>query len=73
MDFVVVVLMDVFGLERKKAIQVMMEVHVRGRAVAGVYPKDVANLKLKMVENLCQAFQHPLLLELEKVEGPEEN
>ena len=72
MDFVVVMLIEVFSMERKRAERVMLDIHEKGRAIAGTYPKDVADLKVQVVEAAAKVFNHPLLLELEKVEGSDE-
>src|SRR5690554_7738325 len=42
MDFVVEVLEVFFSLDRESATRVMLQVHTEGKAVCGVYSKDVA-------------------------------
>ena len=42
MDFVVIVLERFFSMNRERATQVMLKVHMEGRGVCGVYSRDVA-------------------------------
>ena len=53
MEFVVNILEAIFGMERTRATQVMLEVHTKGKGVCGVY-------------NFAQQHQHPLLCEMEE-------
>src|SRR5690554_7291875 len=45
MDFVVDVLMTFFGMNEEKATQVMLLVHTQGKAVCGIYTRDIAETK----------------------------
>lgn len=60
MDFVVMVLQDYFGLGTERATQIMLQVHTEGRAVCGIYPKDIAATKVAQVTQIARAHQHPL-------------
>ena len=42
MDFVVMVLKKFFRKSEQEAIQIMLEVHIKGKGVAGKYPYDIA-------------------------------
>ena len=44
MDFVVLVLMDVFNLNMLKANDIMMQVHEQGKGIAGVFSKSQLHL-----------------------------
>ena len=44
-DFVISVLMQVFGKGAAEAYKIMLDVHHRGKGLAGVYTKDVAESK----------------------------
>src|SRR3954463_5937059 len=49
MEFVVHVLETVFGQSPAEAYRVMMNVHVNGKGLAGVYPWEVAETKVETV------------------------
>ncbi|MCK5893551.1 MAG: ATP-dependent Clp protease adapter ClpS [Endozoicomonadaceae bacterium] len=66
MDFVIEVLGIFFNLSREKATQVMLTIHTQGQAVCGVYTKDVAGTKAKLVNCYARENQHPLLCIIEK-------
>jgi len=66
MDFVVEVLQTFFQLPREKAVQVMLTVHTRGKAVAGTYTAQIAETKTTQVNEHARAHQHPLLCTMEK-------
>ncbi len=65
MDFVVDVLKRFFYLEEEKAVQVMLQVHVQGRGVCGLYTHDIAETKVVQVNDYARANQHPLLCRME--------
>jgi ATP-dependent Clp protease adaptor protein ClpS len=60
MDFVVMVLQEYFGLGMEHATQIMLKVHTEGRAVCGIYPKDIAATKVAQVTQFAREHQHPL-------------
>jgi len=66
MEFVVEVLQGVFGMPRDKAVQVMLTVHTRGKAVAGTYTAQIAETKTAMANDHARAHQHPLLCTMEQ-------
>lgn len=66
MEFVVEVLEQYFSHPREKATQIMMTVHTQGKAVCGVYSRDVAETKAMQVNQYARDSQHPLLCEIEK-------
>lgn len=68
MDFVVRILMDIFGMTRQGAAHVMMTVHEKGRGVAGIYPKEVALMKQSEVADAAFQESHPLRVDIEKSE-----
>ncbi|MEY4589658.1 MAG: ATP-dependent Clp protease adapter ClpS [Pseudomonadota bacterium] len=69
MEFVVEVLEVFFGMDREKATSVMLAVHTQGRAVCGIYSRDVAETKAAQVNQCARDHEHPLLCEIEAVEG----
>jgi len=42
------------------ATQIMLKIHLDGRAVCGVYTKDVAATKVNMVADAANKAGHPL-------------
>ena len=65
MEFVVHVLERFFGMDREKAVQIMLAVHTQGAAVVGIYPKDVAETKSEQVNVYARENQHPLISTVE--------
>ena len=60
MEFVVVVLQEFFGKDVGTATQIMLKVHVEGRAVCGVFPRDIAATKVDQVLDAASKAGHPL-------------
>lgn len=69
MGFVVEILKRFFLLTEEKATQVMMEIHKKGRAVCGVYTRDVAETIVSLVNDCSRENQYPLLCVLEADEA----
>ncbi len=65
MDFVVTVLRRFFGLDTQAATTVMLQVHVLGKAVCGVFSKDVAETKVVLVNDFAKLNEYPLLCAME--------
>ena len=66
MEFVILVLMRIFGMPEESATQVMMHVHRRGVGVCGVYPFEVAETKVTQVVDFARRNEHPLQCTMEK-------
>jgi len=66
MDFVVHVLESLFQKSPAEAFRIMMQVHVDGRGVAGVYPWEVAETKADKVASLANEASHPLRATIEE-------
>ena len=66
MEFVVDILESVFGMERTRATQVMLEVHTKGKGVCGVYNFEIAETKVAQVMSIARQHQHPLLCTMEE-------
>lgn len=64
-EFVVWVLRSVFHKPEAEAVRIMLDVHRRGKGVAGVYTKDVAETRVAQVKRLAEAQEFPLLCTLE--------
>ncbi|NIZ41171.1 ATP-dependent Clp protease adaptor ClpS [Entomospira entomophila] len=67
-DFVVMLLEQVFRLDLRHAINLMMEIHLSGQGIAGVYPFDIALYKREQAIKLARSAHYPLKIECEKVE-----
>ncbi len=66
MDFVVDILMDFFGMDSEKATNVMMQIHLKGLGVCGIYSKDVAETKVYLVNEHSRKHHHPLICVMEE-------
>lgn len=66
MEFVVYVLQKYFSKNREQATQIMLKVHVEGRGVCGVYPRDIAATKVEQVIAFARGNQHPLACVMEE-------
>jgi ATP-dependent Clp protease adaptor protein ClpS len=66
MEFVVLVLQDVFNKSREEALQIMLHVHQKGVGECGVYPYEVAETKVTRVMDTARKNQHPLQCVMEK-------
>lgn len=65
MDFVVDVIKRFFRLNEELATQVMLQVHVAGRGVCGIYTRDIAETKVAQVNDYSREHEHPLLCTME--------
>ena len=68
MEFVVTVLELFFGMNEELAAQVMLTVHTKGKAVCGVFTRDIAETKSLQVNEFAREHQHPLLCEIERLD-----
>ena len=66
MEFVILVLQDVFNKSREEAVQIMLHVHQKGVGECGVYPYEVAETKVTRVMDTARKNQHPLHCVMEK-------
>ena len=66
MEFVVEVLEQFFSLDRTSATRVMLEVHTKGRGVAGIYTYEIAETRVAQVNGYSRQHQHPLLCTMEE-------
>ena len=65
MEFVVDVLRQFFHKSETEALHIMLTVHKKGSAVAGVYPRDVAETKVSEVTRHARENGMPLLVTAE--------
>ena len=65
MEFVVLVLQQVFRKGREDAVQIMLNVHTRGSGVCGVFTAEVAETKVRQVLNFARDNEQPLQCNME--------
>ena len=67
MEFVVEVLMDVFGKTETEAMAIMMSVHEKGVGLCGIYTAEVAETKVHLVHQMARKQSFPLRCSMEEV------
>jgi len=60
MDFVVMVLVEVFRKNQEDANRIMLDVHEKGKGIVGQYPWDIAVTKAAQVHALARENEFPL-------------
>jgi len=68
MEFVVVVIQEFFSKDRETATQIMLKIHLDGKAVCGIYSRDVAATKVDQVQEAAKQAGHPLQCVSEPIE-----
>jgi len=68
MEFVVVVIQEFFHKDRETATQIMLKIHLDGKGICGVYPRDIASTKVDQVQDAARQAGHPLQCLSEPVE-----
>ncbi len=66
MEFVVELLKVVFHKPHAEATRIMLHVHQNGMGIAGIYPFEIAETKVRTVEELARQNQYPLKCVMEK-------
>ncbi len=66
MEFVVYLLMRYFSMNQEQAEQIMLHVHTKGIGVCGVFPREIAETKVRLVLKFANQNQHPLQCTLER-------
>lgn len=66
MEFVVLILQQVFRKSQEEATQIMLNVHKQGVGICGIYTYEIAETKVVQVMDMARKNQHPLQLQLEK-------
>ena len=66
-EFVVHVLESIFNMPENQAIQIMLNVHVKGIGIAGVYTYEVAEMKVAKTTAIAREQEFPLLCTMEKI------
>lgn len=66
MEFVVDVLMNIFNKKIEEANKIMMDVHKKGRGIAGIYPYDIAVTKVSIAMSFAEEEGFPFKLTVEE-------
>lgn len=66
MGFVVEILVNIFSFDRQKAVELMLEIHQKGKGVAGTYIKSIAEAKVTLVRDVSLKADYPLNVTIEK-------
>jgi ATP-dependent Clp protease adaptor protein ClpS len=66
MEFVVEILKVVFHKQHAEATKIMLHVHQNGMGVAGVFPYEIAETKMRTVDELSRQSEFPLKCVMEK-------
>lgn len=67
MEFVVLVLQEIFHKSREEANRIMLSVHHSGSGLAGVFTKEIAETKVALVTQVSRDNGYPLRCKLEPV------
>ena len=70
MEFVVLVLREVFAKSDADAMAIMLHAHTHGMAVAGVYTFEIAETKVQLTTALAEKAAFPLLCTMEPEDAP---
>ena len=65
MQFVIDVLEGIFKKAPAEAYRIMMQVHLEGRGLAGIYPWEVAETKVDTLLSRAREAGHPLQATIE--------
>jgi len=60
MEFVIYVLRTIFHHDEASAYKIMMNVHINGKGVAGVFSKEIAETKREQTLSLARKEEFPL-------------
>jgi len=65
MEFVVYILTRFFNKTTDEADALTIEIHKNGKGIAGIYPLEIAETKLRQAMKLARKEEHPLSIKLE--------
>lgn len=71
-EFVTMLIAQVFRKSMEEAAQITMTVHLQGAATAGVYTREIAETKIHEAMAHAERLEHPLQLTMEPVDDGEE-
>ena len=65
MDFVVMILAEIFHKSINDAVEIMLNVHNNGIGIAGIYTREICESKIDAVHTLAEQYEYPLLCTME--------
>ena len=65
MEFVIEILIGIFGKTVEDALALTFEVHNTGKGIAGTYTRDIAETKVTEAMDLAKSEEHPLRVEVQ--------
>jgi len=66
MEFVVAMFVSIFRKQHNEAIDLTVQIHTDGSAVAGIFPHEIAEQKVVDAVSMARANGHPLVLRAEQ-------
>ena len=67
MEFVVDILINIFNKCQEEANKIMIEVHQKGKGIAGIYPYDIAVTKVSIAMSKAEEDGFPFKVIVEEV------
>lgn len=67
MEFVINILETIFHKSSTEANQIMLNVHLKGVGICGIYPFEIAETKADAVHRLAEGADFPLRCSVEEV------
>lgn len=65
MEFVIEVLMVFFNKHPQEALKLTEEIHFKGKSVVAIYPKNIAQMKVRQVTETAKENEYPLMCTME--------
>lgn len=65
-EFVVAVLTQFFPVNEDQANAIMLTAHTKGQAVCGVFPREIAETKVKAVSEFIRGYELPLRFDFDR-------
>lgn len=66
MEFVVSVLVEIFHKDLNEATAIMLDVHKKGKGIAGIYPYDIAKTKVLRALKSAKEYGFPFKMAVEE-------
>ena len=66
MEFVIIILVSIFNKSHIESEQIMLDVHERGKGIAGIYSYDIAITKVSIAMSMAKEEGFPFKLKVEE-------